>query len=484
MIKKISTVFLAVALALCVLSFTACKKTENERCVYEIEAQYDETTQTLDAQMDFTFVNDTDTEISQLKFNLFGNAFRKDAKFRPVSSGHTASAYYSGLNYGEMNIKSVEGQVLEWQICGQDENILSVTLSKGVFPNEKCELEIEYSLLFAKINHRTGVTKRAVNLGNFYPQLCAYDNGFYECEYYSAGDPFYSECADYNVTLSLDSDFVVASSGVLKDKRAKGDDTQYKYELISARDFCFVFSKDFQVISEKIDGVEINYYYYADSNANDSFETGKKCIEYFSDAFGAYPYKNYSIVQTGFCYGGMEYPALSMISDSLSKINNEYTIAHETAHQWWYSAVGNNQIENAWQDEGLTEYSTVMFFESHPEYKLTREKLVKSAYDSYKSYYGVYTQLFKEVDTTMNRKLCDFQGEYEYTNIAYNKGVILFDNLRQSIGDNRFKNGLKRYYSEYRYKIAKPENLISSFQKSGVDLVGFFSSYINGKAVI
>lgn len=36
--------------------------------------------------MAFTYYNYTDTEISELKFNLFGNAFREDSKYRPVSS--------------------------------------------------------------------------------------------------------------------------------------------------------------------------------------------------------------------------------------------------------------------------------------------------------------------------------------------------------------------------------------------------------------
>ena len=133
-----------------------------------------------------------------------------------------------------MKVEDVRGDVSEWDIAGLDENILTVALSESVFPDEQCSLEIVYTLELAKVNHRTGVTERAVNLANFYPQLCAYDNGFYECEYYAAGDPFYSECADYSVKLVADSDYVVASSGKKTGERALGGNTERSYELQNA----------------------------------------------------------------------------------------------------------------------------------------------------------------------------------------------------------------------------------------------------------
>ena len=37
--------------------------------------------------------------------------------------------------------------------------------------------------------------------------------------------------------------------------------------------------------------------------------------------------------------------------------------------------VGSNQLTDGWQDEGLAEYSTVMFFESNTGYGFTRTSL-------------------------------------------------------------------------------------------------------------
>ena len=39
-------------------------------------------------------------------------------------------------------------------------------------------------------------------------------------------------------------------------------------------------------------------------------------------------------------------------------------------HQWWYGVVGNDQYNNAWLDEGLTDYSTALFYEFNPQYEV------------------------------------------------------------------------------------------------------------------
>ena len=168
-----------------------------------------------------------------------------------------------------------------------------------------------------------------------------------------------------------------------------------------------------------------------------------------------------------------------MISDKLDAEGNIYTIVHENAHQWWYAMVGSDQLNSAWQDEGLAEYSSLMFFETHPDYNFTRLGIVGSATKAYRAYFSVYNQIFGEANTAMNRHISEFDSDYEYANIAYNKGLILFDMLRQSIGDEKFTSALKDYFNGNLYSIAPCENLYASFLKYG-DLEGFFASFIEG----
>ena len=78
-----------------------------------------------------------------------------------------------------------------------------------------------------------------------------------------------------------------------------------------------------------------------------------------------------------------------------------------------------------------------------------------------------------------------YNNESEYVYIAYVKGMLIFDNLREIIGDNKFMKGLQTYYNDNVYKIATPDSLINSFEKaSGNPLRDFFTSWINGNVQI
>ncbi len=57
----------------------------------------------------------------------------------------------------------------------------------------------------------------------------------------------------------------------------------------------------------------------------------------------------------------MEYPTIftagtRWLSPRYSN-DPEYVVLHEAGHQFWYGIVANNEVEFAWLDEGITEYS-------------------------------------------------------------------------------------------------------------------------------
>ncbi len=485
--KKTVCTFLALACAMPALSFApGCKNTENVGSRYEITAEYVPENATLAGTTKLIFKNNTESEISTLKFELYPNAYRKDATYRPVSKTYESVAYYAGESYGEMVISSVNG-AKNWEVMGEDENILCAHLERSLYQGDEVVLDIGFLLKLACVNHRTGITPKTVNLGNFFPVLCPFQNGgFVETAYYSDGDPFYSECADFQVSLKLPKDYKVAATGELARERSLETKKEYVFTASSVRDFALVLSEDFKVLQTEAGGNVIEYYYYDDVNASESLAVAAESFAYYETAFGEYPYASYKVVQTGFCLGGMEYPCLSMISDALAQDQTEQAraIAHETAHQWWYSAVGSDQIENAWQDEGLAEYSAITFFENYEKYGVSRESAVMQALKDYRSYYDVYGSVLGRTDTKMTRHLKDFLSDYEYKCLAYDKAVVMFDTLRKSVGDDKFFDGLKKYYKENKGKIAKPESLIGAFERTGLDVNGFFDSFLSGKAIL
>ena len=482
--RKIGLFLALLLMAFCIPISSGCANTSNQT-FYKITCELNENV--LTAKESVTFYNDTDKALSQLKFNLHANAFRQGAKYSPISSQYQNRAYPNGLSYGSMQIISCEqnNSPLQFSIGGKDQNLLIVELADEIYPSESVTIQIEFKLTLANVIARTGYNDCTINLGNFYPILCAIDNnGFYECLYYSCGDPFYSECADYLVSITLDKDYVVASSGGVESQTKKDNKQTITFDGKNIRSFCMVLSKQFKCLEQTVLGTKISYYYYDDQTPEDSLDMAVKSFTLFSNLFGNYPYAQYSVVQTKFIQGGMEYPSLVMISDNLDGQSYGEVIVHETAHQWWQTVVGNNEIEYGFLDEGLAEYSVVLFYENHPEYGLERANLIRSAQDTYKLFCTVSDKILGRVNTVMLRGLNDFTSEYEYVNMAYIKPCIMYDYLRNTIGDKTFFKGLSKYYKDYSFKQAIPDDLVGAFEKVGADTNGFFHSFFEGKVII
>ena len=102
----------------------------------------------------------------------------------------------------------------------------------------------------------------------------------------------------------------------------------------------------------------------------------------------------------------------------------------------------------------------------------------------YRSYYDVYGSVLGRANTRMTRHLKDFISDYEYKCLAVDKAVVMFDTLRKSIGDKKFFHALEKYYRSCAYKVASVGDFVGCFEYAGVDVSGFFESFLQGKAVL
>ena len=482
--RKCFAIVLAAFLLAGILPAFGCSKKGSVATRYEITAEYVPENKTLAGTVKVTFENDTREALSVLKFQAYPNAYRKNALYKPVSTAYADAAYYAGESYGEMVISSVHGSK-GWELMGEDENILCVELERELYPGDRVVLDIGFLTKLANVEHRTGITQSTVNLGNFFPILCHFENGgFVENVYYSDGDPFVSDCAEYKVRLTLPKEYEVASTGEITGERTLERKKEHTMYAMNARDFACVLYKNAQVLTEKVGNTLISYYYFADQTPADTFATVKEAFTYYGERFGEYPFPTYTVAETGLCFGGQEYPRLTMLSDGIKKEEKARAIAHEVAHQWWYCVVGSDQVQNAWQDEGLAEYSALCFFEKYEKYGFTREALVTAALREYRSYYDVYGSVLGRADTRMTRHLKEFISDYEYKCLAVDKTVVMLDTLRKSIGDKKFFHALEKYYSACAYQIASVGDFVGSFERAGVDVAGFFESFLEGKAVL
>ena len=479
--KKIFIFLTLIVFSLSSFLFTGCNKEQaKERNCYTITADYDDVTHTLNAKMSVLYVNNSDAILDELCFHLYPNAYRKDAQFKAVDESVKDSAYTKGESYGGIEILVVERdeKQVEWDIEGEDDDILVVELVKELEPTQKVEIEVEFKLTLPQVKHRLGYMDTIANFGNWYPIACKkIENGFDTSPYYSNGDPFWSDCSDYKVTVTVPASFTVATSGK-SEKTENGVTVTYTSKIENARDFAFVVG-EFECLRQKVGNTEVIYYYKKDSEPQNTLTCAVDSLAFFSSKFGSYPYPTYSVVETHFVYGGMEYPALVYVSDSLNKRMSKEAVIHETAHQWWYAVVGNDQINHAWLDEGLAEYSTTLFYEFNPSYGVTYKQRMADAVSAYIVYSDV-----SNYDGVMERNVGEFTS-FDYTYTTYLKGALMFDTIRKSVGDSAFFKCLRNYYSDFSFRSASPQEMICVFeQSSDRQLKGLFDSFLYGKTGI
>lgn len=483
--KRILTA-ICLALILC-FAFCACgddyiARNGRDLNLYEIDATYDETTHVLSGCETFHYRNDCDVAFSSLKFHLYPNAYRQGGTLATKNAvAFSTPATYGGITLDQV---SVNGEQATYRVTGTDYDILEVELPQELYTGESVSVQMTFQVQMPRARHRLGFGEHTVNFGNWYPVLCATQRNEFVCDpYYSMGDPFYSEMANYHVTLRLPKDYVLASGGNLTERTEGENEVVYRLEATSVRDFAFLCSKEYQHVSAEKNGTTVHYYYFNDQDPQNSLQTACDALATFSDAFGKYPYEQYTVAEAEFHQGGMEYPNLSYITTGLDQETYRQVIVHETAHQWWYGLVGNDEVRHAWMDEGLAEFSTAYFYEQNPSYNVSYQMMMLRCEKTYTSYVKVL-QALDGISTKMERTLGEFPTEREYTLCTYHKGMLLFDSLRQVMGD-KFFIGLRKYFEKYRCKNAEPEDMIACFERAfGGTLSDWFDAWLQGNVVI
>ena len=468
---------LVTALLFASLTVGGCKK-PNEKTSVTIEVNYDEKGGIISGKAAYKFVNTAISDLNEVLFNLPANAY--NGKNSPCAERRKSDAYYDGESVGGIKITACTfaGKPASFDLS-DDELTLSVAAEK-ISPKSEAYVGIEFETTLPKAALRLGITENTVNLAEFYPVLCKLtDDGFSPAEYYPIGDPYYADVADYSVSINVPSEFSIACSGSPEKTVIDGERTQYTYSLENGRDFAMVLSDKFNVSAVKSGKTDIFYYSVdKDEDTEKNLAEIKKCFEYFCSAFGEYPYKTFSIAETGFILGGMEYTALCYIAENQAPEEKLYCALHETAHQWWAIMVGNDQINEAFIDEGLAEFSVYLYLDS-TEKNEEAENMAKTRKAAYKSFFDVKSILDGDKNTSMKRGLETFKTEDEYVAIAYDKSFVMFRELLNTAGKKRMLSSMRKFCAENKFLAAGTEELIKAFGYKD-----YFMSFINGKVIV
>lgn len=278
----------------------------------------------------------------------------------------------------------------------------------------------------------------------------------------SRGDFVTSETALYDVTLTLPATWDAVTTGVAVASSTAGAIRKTRFVSGPQRDFTIMLTR-LQSVSAVVDGTRVTSYYRPESavGGRAALDVAANALRAFNRRFGAYPLVELDVVQIDARkFLGVEYPGLIMIDRRLYEGDAkrlEIIVAHEVAHQWWYSLVGNDVQGEAWLDEGLTSFSQVVYQEEvYGAVAAVREL------DGFRASYG--RARAANLDAPLKRPAASLRGNY--TAIVYSKGALYFQALRARIGEPAFDRFLRDYYAGFRYRMATSDDILAVAEAS------------------
>lgn len=415
------------------------------------------------AVQDTHYTNRTDQTLDSLYFRLWPN--------KP--------SYGSQMTFSQIRIAGREAE-LDYQA---DKTALGLTLSPTLPPGQAVDVHMEYDVSvphengqgYGTYNYQDGV----LLLSNFFAMVAVYDaNGWNLSVAPDYGDPVYAETSFFDAEITAPATMTVITSGSTKEKQENADGTR-TWTCLSGpmRDFMLVVSDQLQSSSTALGYLRVNSYYRKDQQ-----QVGEQALGYARDAlrayqqsFGPYPFAEFDVVEAPITAGGMEYPGVVLLAQQYYEQGGEYfefVTAHEVAHQWWYSLVGDDQVNTPWLDESLANFSTVYYYESVYERgraDLAFQNYVASRYQ---------TAVSKKHDAPVNKPVAEYTPE-DYGYIVYGKGAVFFSELRKELGDDGMLTFLQAYLKDRKYKLTTGDDLLRvAEQTSGQNLRVLYDKWI------
>jgi len=369
---------------------------------------------------------------------------------------------------------------------------LYVPLVSPLLPGESIELGLRFEGAFPSDAADTdpplagyaqyGYIDRVLALPNAYPMIPVYDDEGWNVELAATfGDATFTDTSLYLVRITLPVDMVLATSGVTLDRRDNGDGTATCLCASGPmRDFGLVASADYGTVSTKVGKVLVTAYILPGDR-----EGGERVLDYaaqslriYEQILGPYPYTELDVMATPTKAGGIEYPGLIVVAARLyTQVGGffEWATVHEVAHQWWYSLVGNDQLDEPWLDEALTQYTSLLYVEHRYGEEAAQKALENVFQEPYRHV------LENEQDMPVGLPVAAYPQDL-YGSVVYGKGPLFFHAMRQQVGDETFYRILSSYLEEYRYGVAYPQDLLSVAERvSGQELDALYERWILGK---
>jgi hypothetical protein len=332
---------------------------------------------------------------------------------------------------------------------------LRIPLAEPWVPGAAKELSIAFTLNLPTLDRGDefgpnpfGYTSRQVNLTDWHPFVPPFIDGEWLVHnpwYY--GEHLVYPVADYEVEFRLSNapDGTVIAANALD----RGEGNTHDYRIERVRNFVLSVSPDYRVFQQDVDGVKLlGYSFPYDAEIGEAaFDATVEAYQLYSQLFGPYPHESLSMIQADFLHG-MEYDGLYFLSKAFYNTYDgtpaTYLVAiavHETAHQWWFGLVGNDQAQEPWLDEALCTYTELLYYENrHPEAL---------------AWWWDYRVEYYEPQGWVDLAIYDADSYRTYRDAVYLNGMKFLVKLRTLVGEDIFAAFLKDYLERNANELVK-----------------------------
>ena len=454
---------------------------------YKIYIDVDVKKNTFKGSQEVLYTNNSPDALNKVFFHLYFNAFRPESDMAERLNNGDDNNRRFDVNikdlepheYGQLKVNNLKQDGLNIDSFVSD-TILEVTLTNPILPGES-------SLFTMNFNGQIPITIRRAgrdspmgvkySMAQWYPKISEYDYEGWNTAPYT-GREFHGVWGNFDVTIKIDKDFIVAASGYIQETDPNNNKLGYlsgkkrvwNFKAPKVHDFTWAADSEYiHDIYPGPNGVKLNFYYKNDPKIIANWKTLQpvtaELMDFFNNYIGEYPYEQYSVVQGG--DGGMEYSMLTLLNYGEELIPLISVTSHELAHAWFQGVLATNEMNHAWMDEGSASYfgelaeSHVFNIDFHP---IFTER-------PYQDYISLATS-GQEMPLATNANRFKFNRAYE--DAAYDKGFVFLSQLNYIIGEKAFEKTIKNYFDKYKFTHPLPNDLRRVAEQSSGILLNWY----------
>ena len=463
---------------------------------HTIDVRLDVAAKTLDGFERINYTNNSPDTLRFIWFHLWPNAYKTDRTAfsnQQLENGKTGFYFATREQRGYINRLDfkVGGTTAQTEDHPEHIDIIKLMLPQPLAPGQTAVITTPFHVKLPHNFSRGGFDGNSFQLTQWYPKPAVYDkNGWHPMPYLDQGE-FYNEFGDYDVTITLPGNYVVAATGMLQDasetewlksrahykapvvpkvatkkgrkpapKKSVNKDAPDKtlqFRQLQVTDFAWFANRDFIVTQDTCtlpSGrlIQVAAYYTAAEEATwrEAVSFAKDAVRFYSNAVGEYPFDVVSVVQGPESFGGgMEYPTITVIAPTTSSKSLDVVIAHEVGHNWFQGILASNERDHPWMDEGINSFYEKRYTAARYDGASAEELLL------------LQTQVALKKDQPVTTHSETF-SELNYGAVAYYKTAQWMQYLQTLYGADSLDHAMQQYFRTWQFKHPQPEDFKNS----------------------